>query len=198
MSVEPRQMITLKVGATQADSEIVTFKGLPSELEHLAICFHRNHLNNAPPLVRIHSECLTGDVFHSSRCDCGEQLEEAISLLDKTGGFLLYMRQEGRGIGLYNKIDAYALQDEGLNTYDANQKLGFKDDEREYKEAADMLKCLGVKQVRLVTNNPLKVKQLQSNRIFVDSIVNTSVFAKDDNRAYLKAKKIHGKHQLHF
>lgn len=109
----------------------------------------------------MHSECLTGDVFHSSRCDCGEQLEETINLMGDAGGIILYLRQEGRGIGLYNKIDAYRLQSQGMDTYEANHHLGFEDDLRDFEEAAQMLKALGVDKIRLVTNNPKKYVSYQ-------------------------------------
>src|SRR5437763_4569234 len=112
------------------------------------------------PLVRPHSECLTGDVFGSQRCDCGPQLREAVERIADSGGFLLYLRQEGRGIGLYDKLDAYALQDSGLDTYEANLALGHEEDERDYTVAAQMLHCLGLSRIALLSNNPDKAAQL--------------------------------------
>ncbi|GAM68358.1 GTP cyclohydrolase II [Vibrio sp. JCM 19236] len=138
--------------------------------------------------MRMHSECLTGDVFHSSRCDCGEQLDETINKMATEGGVLLYLRQEGRGIGLYNKIDAYRLQSEGLNTYEANNHLGFADDLRDFEEAAQMLKALGVNQIRLVTNNPKKIRELKEHGIEIQEVINTMAHVKAGNENYLKAK----------
>jgi GTP cyclohydrolase II len=121
----------------------------------------------AAPLVRIHSECITADVFGSLRCDCGAQLDRSIRLLQAEGGILLYLRQEGRGIGLLAKIDAYRLQDQGLDTYDANRALAQPADAREYACGADMLRAMGVARIRLMTNNPDKVAQLGGSGIAI-------------------------------
>ncbi|RCU51778.1 GTP cyclohydrolase II [Corallincola holothuriorum] len=196
--VEVRKAVPLKVGAAQVEAEIISFNGLESGCEHIAMRFKGTQPNSNIPLVRMHSECLTGDVFHSSRCDCGEQLNEAISLIHVEGGILLYLRQEGRGIGLYNKLDAYELQDTGLNTYEANVKLGFGEDLREFNEAAEMLKALGIDHIRLLSNNPRKTEQLKAAGISIETMVNTSVHLKPGNSDYLKAKKNHGNHQLRF
>ncbi len=191
-----RQSVPLKVGHKQVPAEIISFDGFVSGKEHVAMRFKRQGKTSSPTHVRVHSECLTGDVFHSSRCDCGEQLRESITFLDKHGGILLYMRQEGRGIGLYNKLDAYVLQDQGMDTYSANMKLGFGKDERDFSEAAEMLKALGEVCVTLITNNPEKVRQLESNEITVSSVTNTSIYRKPDNIGYLEAKKNIGLHNL--
>lgn len=194
---EVRARVALKVGMqSNVDAEIVSFRGLKTEKEHIAIIFQRADQIQDIPLVRMHSECLTGDVFHSSRCDCGEQLNETIDKMAISGGIILYLRQEGRGIGLYNKIDAYKLQSEGMNTYEANNYLGFGDDLRDFTEAAQMLTALNVQRVRLVTNNPKKSKELQDNGIDIVEVVHTAAHLKSDNENYLKAKASHGKHHL--
>lgn len=194
---EVRARIHLKVGAkSNIDAEMLSFHGLKTDKEHVAIIFKTADRNQPSPLVRIHSECLTGDVFHSSRCDCGEQLEETIQKMGREGGIILYMRQEGRGIGLYNKLDAYKLQSEGMNTYEANNHLGFGDDLRDFTEAAQMLQALDVENIRLVTNNPKKIRELREHGVEIEEVVGTSAHVKDGNENYLKAKVSHGKHRL--
>ncbi|ELA7316368.1 GTP cyclohydrolase II [Vibrio sp. B513a] len=194
---EVRARVDFKVGAkSNIDAEILSFHGLKTDKEHVAIIFKQADQTQDMPLVRMHSECLTGDVFHSSRCDCGEQLEETINRMGESGGIILYLRQEGRGIGLYNKIDAYRLQSQGMNTYEANNHLGFDDDLRDFTEAAQMLEALGVNKIRLVTNNPKKIRELSEYGIEIGEVVNTSAHIKDGNENYLKAKVSHGKHDL--
>ncbi|MEZ9387357.1 GTP cyclohydrolase II [Vibrio lentus] len=194
---EVRARIDFKVGVTSSiDAELLSFHGLKTDKEHVAVIFKSADKTQDIPLVRMHSECLTGDVFHSSRCDCGEQLDETIQIMGETGGVILYLRQEGRGIGLYNKIDAYRLQSEGMNTYEANNHLGFGDDLRDFTEAAEMLRALGTTKIRLVTNNPKKINELKEFGIEIAEVVNTSAHIKSGNESYLKAKVSHGKHNL--
>lgn len=152
-----------------------------------------------PVLVRVHSECMTGDVFHSHRCDCGPQLAAALKQIDENGsGVLLYMRQEGRGIGLINKLKAYKLQEEGLDTVEANLKLGFGPDLRDYGIGAQILKDLGVRTIRLLTNNPRKIKGLEGYGLQVVERVPLQMQENDSNRKYLRTKQQKLGHMLQF
>jgi GTP cyclohydrolase II len=144
----------------------------------------------APPIVRIHSQCLTGDVFHSLRCDCRQQLELALlTISDARAGILIYENQEGRGIGLMAKLQAYELQDQGLDTIEANLELGYKADCRAYELPAEILKMLGVKSVRLITNNPEKVDALVSAGIEVAERISAEVPSEPTNERYLETKR---------
>ncbi|MEC3919490.1 GTP cyclohydrolase II [Nocardia sp. CDC160] len=178
-------------------AQAVTFDGLADGREHVALVLGEPDLESgAPPLVRLHSECLTGDVFGSARCDCGPQLREAVERIADTGGILLYLRQEGRDIGLYNKLDAYALQDAGRDTYQANTDLGFDEDARDYTAAAQMLSALGVDEIDLLTNNPDKVRQLTDLGVIVRHTLPTGVHANPANLRYLRAKAEHTGHTI--
>src|SRR4051812_4873390 len=187
----------------ETTADVVTFTGLADGKEHLLLglgdwraALTRADGRGPAPLVRPHSECLTGDVFGSERCDCGPQLREAAERITDAGGFLLYLRQEGRGIGLYAKLDAYALQDAGLDTYEANLALGRDEDERDYTAAAQMLAALGADRIRLLSNNPDKAAQLELLGIEVSEQVRTGVHLSEANARYLTAKRDHTAHTL--
>lgn len=170
------------------DTQIFAFRGSDDGQDHVALLV--GAFGGKPPLIRLHSECLTGDVFGSLKCDCGPQLKEALRLIGTAGGgVLLYLRQEGRGIGLANKLRAYALQDRGLDTVDANLRLGFADDERDYAHAAAILRALGIDEVRLLTNNPAKVEALERESIKVVERVAHHMPANPHNADYLAVKR---------
>ena len=185
----------------ETEARVFSFDGLVDGREHLAFALGDR---TAPvpaderhvPLIRPHSECLTGDVFGSRRCDCGPQLREAVERIADVGGYLLYLRQEGRGIGLYSKLEAYALQDDGADTYEANLALGHEEDERSYLAAAQMLHALGATTVTLLTNNPDKALQLRSCGVTVVEQVPTGVYVSDANQRYLETKARRGRHTL--
>lgn len=195
----------------QKKIEKVAEANLPTIFGNFKIIGFADHINNKehvalvmgditteePVLMRIHSECLTGDTLFSLKCDCGFQLEYALrKISEEKRGVLLYVRQEGRGIGLLNKIKAYSLQDQGLDTYDANVKLGFKPDEREYDLCAEMLNMLGISRVKLLTNNPDKIQKLQSYNINVVERVPIEVGRNSFNTNYLDTKREKFKHML--
>jgi GTP cyclohydrolase II len=177
------------------EAEIVAFRSEEDAAEHIALLIGAP--DGRPPLVRLHSECLTGDVLGSLKCDCGSQLDTAIAAIATAGwGILLYLRQEGRGIGLVNKLRAYALQDQGFDTVDANLRLGFGDDERDFTVAAAMLKRLGQDAVRLLTNNPRKAAGLEAAGIKVAEQVPLRIASNPHNAAYLDTKKRRSGHHL--
>jgi GTP cyclohydrolase II len=176
------------------NTRILAFRPVDGGLEHLAVVVGEPDPAQ-PVLTRLHSECFTGDLLGSLRCDCGEQLRAAIEAIGRAGsGVLLYLAQEGRGIGLVNKLRAYTLQDRGLDTLDANEQLGFDADERVYAPAAQMLKNLGLRQVRLLTNNPNKVADLESHGITVMERVPHAFPSNKHNESYLQTKKAKGGH----
>lgn len=171
------------------DARVLAFRPRYGAVEHLAICIGAPESQDAP-LVRVHSSCVTGDVLGSMRCDCGEQLQEAIARVAKEGhGIVLYMNQEGRGIGIVNKLRAYQLQDAGLDTLDANEEMGFAADERQFDAAAHILSLLGVTQVRLLSNNPDKVAQLEQCGVAVRERVSLALPRNAHNRDYLETKE---------
>jgi GTP cyclohydrolase II len=177
------------------DAEIVAFRSPESADEHVALIVGAP--NGRPPVVRLHSECLTGDVLGSLKCDCGPQLHAAIHAIEHSGwGILLYLRQEGRGIGLINKLRAYALQDQGFDTVDANTRLGFAIDARDFGVAARMLTLLGQGEVRLLTNNPAKVAGLEAAGVRVIERVAHFLPTNPHNERYLATKRDRTGHQL--
>lgn len=175
--------------------QIIVFKSKADNLEHVALVKRENF--NQPVLVRIHSCCLTGDVFSSLRCDCHEQLQKSLQKIGQAeNGVLIYLNQEGRGIGLVNKIKAYSLQEKGLDTVDANNTLGLPSDSRNYSAAAKILKDLNIKTINLLTNNPDKINQLTQYGITVKQRISLEINPNPNNQTYLKTKKNKLGHKL--
>jgi GTP cyclohydrolase II len=194
-TLRPLVEARLPVAATER-GRLVLFRSASGAVEHLAFVVG-DPIAEAAPLVRLHSECFTGDVFGSLRCDCGDQLDAALAQMAEEGaGVLVYLRQEGRGIGLLNKLRAYRLQDQGLDTVDANTHLGFLPDERDYAFAAAMLRMLGIERLRLITNNPEKLDALARHGVAVVERVPSSVPANQHNLFYLETKARRSGHLL--
>ena len=177
---------------------LIPFRQKSNGLEHIALI--KGEWNEDEPiLVRVHSSCMTGDIFGSQRCDCGAQLHEAMELIDKAGkGVIVYLNQEGRGIGLMNKMRAYKLQEEGMDTVDANLCLGFKADERDYGVGAEILRQIGVHKMRLITNNPVKRIGLESYGLTITENVGIEIEPNTYNSRYLHTKAERMGHTLHF
>ena len=177
---------------------LIPFRQKSNGLEHVAL-IKGEWKEDEPILVRVHSSCMTGDIFGSQRCDCGSQLHEAMKLIDETGkGVVVYLNQEGRGIGLMNKMRAYKLQEEGMDTVDANLCLGFKADERDYGVGAEILRKVGVHKMRLITNNPVKRIGLESYGLTITEIVGIEIEPNNHNSRYLHTKAERMGHTLHF
>lgn len=194
-SLRPVSQARVPLAAAE-DTRLIGFRSADGGTEQFAIVIG-DPAHNQPALCRLHSECFTGDLLGSLRCDCGPQLEQALQRMGKEGhGMLLYLAHEGRGIGLINKLRAYRLQDSGLDTVDANLHLGFESDERTWKAAAVMLGHLGVASIRLLTNNPLKVEALRREGIEVTERVAHAIAANDHNRDYLMTKVLRAGHVI--
>lgn len=171
------------------NSTIVSFRTIGNENVHLALIIGEAETTTTVPLVRVHSSCVTGDLLGSLRCDCGDQLKQAINAIKESGyGVLLYLNQEGRGIGITNKVRAYALQEQGCDTYEANHELGFDSDERDFSIAAQMLRILGLSKIRLLSNNPHKLSELQKHGIEIAERVSLIITPHPHNKNYLMAK----------
>lgn len=184
-----KQQVKTVLPTKYGDFEIIVFSDDPEDIKpHFAIVSKGlNPLNVTP--VRIHSECLTGDLLGSSRCDCGEQLEESLKIIHEQSGVIIYLRQEGRGIGLINKLKAYNLQDKGLNTIDANIELGFHPDERNYELAIEILNQIGISRIKLITNNPEKLKEIEGSGIQLEGRIPIIISPNKTNEGYLQVKK---------
>lgn len=164
-------------------------------MPHMALIAKNTDLEK-PTNVRIHSECITGEVFHSKKCECGEQLDSAMKYMQENGGIILYLRQEGRNIGIINKLKAYALQEKGLDTVQANLQLGLPADDRDFSVAIDMLEQIGVKSVNLMTNNPEKIRFIKNSNIAYNSRIPLQIKSNDASASYLKTKKDYFGHLL--
>ncbi|HLF01409.1 MAG TPA: GTP cyclohydrolase II [Anaerolineales bacterium] len=190
------RMVSARVPTAEGDFELALFMSNQDDKEHLAL-MHGHVIGASDLLVRVHSECFTGDVLGSRRCDCGEQLHNAMRLVAEAGrGLIIYLRQEGRGIGLLNKLRAYNLQDQGYDTVDANLALGHQADERDYSVAALILKDLSVRSIRLLTNNPHKIESLRGLNVNVSARVPLQPTIHADNADYLRTKAERMRHIL--
>jgi len=201
-----RRIETVHLPTQWGDFQLHAYQSVVDAQPHLALCKGgigdldaegKPIIHEEPVLVRVHSECLTGDVFGSARCDCGPQLSAAMQMIEKEGkGALVYLRQEGRGIGLANKLHAYALQEKGLDTVEANQRLGLPIDKRDYGIGSQILRDLGLRKIRIMTNNPKKIYGIEGYGLTVVEELPIRVEAGEHNREYLKTKKAKMGHKL--
>jgi 3,4-dihydroxy 2-butanone 4-phosphate synthase/GTP cyclohydrolase II len=191
------RVVTTRLPTAFGEFDVVGYRSLVDKKHHVALV--KGEVDGEPDvLVRVHSECLTGDVFHSLRCDCGEQLESALAMIEREGrGVLLYLAQEGRGIGLLNKLKAYNLQDQGLDTVDANLELGLPVDLRDYGIGAQILADLGLSSIRILTNNPKKIRGMEGYGLSVTAQIPIQHAPNPHNEAYLRAKRDRLGHSLH-
>jgi len=195
MDVKVQRMVCARIPTEEGEFQLCLYHNNKDNKEHLA--FVMGNVAGENVLVRIHSECFTGDVMGSKRCDCGEQLHRAMAMIAEEGrGVVVYLRQEGRGIGLLDKLRAYNLQDQGYDTVEANLMLGHQADEREYDVGVAILRDLGVKSVRLLTNNPAKIEALEALGMPVVERVPVLVTVHDENRHYLETKALRMRHLL--
>lgn len=178
------------------DFKIMAYADSADDLMPNIALVHHDFDSHNVVTVRIHSECMTGDVFGSKKCDCGEQLNSSLAMIAEQKGVLVYLRQEGRGIGLINKLKAYQLQEKGMNTIDANTHLGFEADTRQYASAVEILRDLGIKSIRLITNNPLKIKVLENDGFNIVERIDLHILPQKDNYNYFETKKIFMGHLL--
>ncbi|MCK5170861.1 MAG: bifunctional 3,4-dihydroxy-2-butanone-4-phosphate synthase/GTP cyclohydrolase II, partial [Bacteroidales bacterium] len=186
----------VKLPTEYGNFDLIPFKQKSNGLEHVAL-IKGKWTKDEPVCVRVHSSCVTGDIFGSMRCDCGQQLHEAMRKIDKAGkGVVLYMNQEGRGIGLFNKIKAYKLQEEGMDTVEANIELGFEDDERDYGVGASILRELGLGKIKLITNNPIKRKGLEAYGLEIVENISLEIEPNEYNKFYLETKQKKMGHSL--
>ncbi len=188
-SIRMQKVAEARLPTEIGEFRVIGFQELTSGREYVVL-LKGDPSPDRPCLVRIHSQCLTGDVFRSVKCDCGQQLRRAMELIEHEGeGVLIYQQQEGRGIGLLNKIRAYALQDQGLDTVEANLRLGFAPDERSYEDCVALLRALGVRQIRLLSNNPQKIAALRKAGLDIVERVPLEIEPSEETITYLRAKK---------
>ncbi len=191
-----RREISVRMPTRHGDFDLIAYKQNETGQEHMALV-KGTWGEEEPVLVRVHSSCVTGDIFHSMRCDCGEQLSNAMEMVEKAGkGVILYINQEGRGIGLLNKLKAYKLQEQGVDTVDANLQLGFKMDERDYGVGAQILRDLGIKKMKLITNNPTKRAAISGYGLEVVDNVPLQIVSNEHNEFYLQTKRDKMGHEL--
>jgi 3,4-dihydroxy 2-butanone 4-phosphate synthase/GTP cyclohydrolase II len=193
-----KRIVESRLPAETGDFRLVLYENPPNPEQPHLVMISAKAFDPDNALIRVHSECLTGEVLMSARCDCGDQLNEALRRIEAEGGVMIYLRQEGRGIGLVEKIRAYILQDQGYDTVDANIKLGHQPDERDYTIAAAILRDLGIGGVRLLTNNPDKETALIDAGIRVNERLRIEIQPSDKNRSYLKTKKVRFGHHLEY